>query len=148
MNIILICKTLSGNGDSGGGFFLKNPQTSHYSLVGIVSSAILNGDRCDPDYYAIFTNVPKFTVWIKEYTGITSSKPVWYSYKETGNIKPDTVYQQEDYKAYVGRKWHEGKLIVGKFMPQHNRFFFGYFSNELFSEDGNFELLQIHGDCK
>jgi hypothetical protein len=118
-------------------------------LVGIVSSAILKDGRCNPDHYAIFTNVAKFLFWIKENTGLTFSNPVWYNYKdERSVIKPNTVYQQEDFKAYVGRRWHEDKLIVGKFVPQHNRFYLPYFSKELSFDDGDFELLQIHGECE
>ncbi|KAG5667426.1 hypothetical protein PVAND_015406 [Polypedilum vanderplanki] len=48
-------------GDSGGGFYVKS--TNKYTIFGIVSAAPFVD--CVENVYVIFTNVPKFIVWIK-----------------------------------------------------------------------------------
>jgi secreted trypsin-like serine protease len=51
-------------GDSGGGILVK--VSNVYYLRGIVSSSLLTNDyECDVDSYSVFTNVLKFTNWIK-----------------------------------------------------------------------------------
>lgn len=138
-----------GNGDSGGGFYIRNTQTSQYTIIGIISAAIQKDNQCDPDYYAIFTNVAKFLVWIKETAEVSeNTEIVWYSYKNEKTIRPRSIFQQGHSKAYVGRKLHNSQLIVGKFIPHHNLFCLPYFSKELTFNDDDFELLQINGGCK
>lgn len=47
------------NGDSGGGFFLKNPDSEIWEMHGIVSLSPrkVGTSTCDPDYYTVFTKV-------------------------------------------------------------------------------------------
>ena len=53
------------NGDSGGGLVFK--QNNRWYLRGIVSvgAALQNTLKCDPNHYAVFTDVAKFLKWIK-----------------------------------------------------------------------------------
>ncbi|XP_053690846.1 serine proteinase stubble-like [Sabethes cyaneus] len=55
------------NGDSGGGMVFK--QSNRWFLRGIVSvsAALQNKISCDPNHYAVFTDVAKFLSWIKSY---------------------------------------------------------------------------------
>jgi secreted trypsin-like serine protease len=52
------------NGDSGGGMVFKN--NNKWFLRGLVSVsvALQNKLRCDPNEYAVFTDVAKFLPWI------------------------------------------------------------------------------------
>lgn len=50
-------------GDSGNGFIVKVGGVSY--LRGIVSSSLLAGDSCDVTNSAIYTDVLKFSDWIK-----------------------------------------------------------------------------------
>ncbi|XP_058446574.1 serine protease gd-like isoform X3 [Malaya genurostris] len=55
------------NGDSGGGMVFK--QGNRWFLRGIVSvsAALQNKVSCDPNHYAVFTDVAKFLRWINSY---------------------------------------------------------------------------------
>jgi secreted trypsin-like serine protease len=55
------------NGDSGGAFVFEENHKSY--LRGIISSGIFNyaAQSCDPREYVVFTDVAKFTSWIKDY---------------------------------------------------------------------------------
>nr|XP_019558148.2 transmembrane protease serine 3-like isoform X3 [Aedes albopictus] len=55
------------NGDSGGGMVFK--QSNRWYLRGIVSVSAALQDKitCDPNHYAVFTDVAKFLRWIKSY---------------------------------------------------------------------------------
>ncbi|XP_058824443.1 plasminogen-like [Topomyia yanbarensis] len=55
------------NGDSGGGMVFK--QSNRWFLRGIVSvsAALQNKVSCDPNHYAVFTDVAKFLPWINSY---------------------------------------------------------------------------------
>lgn len=52
-------------GDSGGGLFFH--LNAVFYLKGIVSSSLIVDGTCDVDNYAIFTNVLKYTDWIKSF---------------------------------------------------------------------------------
>lgn len=58
------------NGDSGGGFILKN--TGRWYLRGIVSSALLDQETqtCDTENFAVFTDMTKFNAWVQYYIQI------------------------------------------------------------------------------
>lgn len=58
-------------GDSGSGLFF-NYQGRNY-LKGIVSASLLDRGKCNVNNYAIFTNVFKFTSWIKDPHASTST---------------------------------------------------------------------------
>lgn len=78
------------NGDSGGGFFTKVGEA--WYLRGIVSSSVVDNDgRCDVNQFAVFTNVVKYTPWVKQVVSkkISSTKFVY-----------TTVIDEKDYKAY------------------------------------------------
>jgi hypothetical protein len=45
-------------------------------------------------------------------------------------------------KLYVGRKWHEGKMLVGKIVEGINAVFCPYFGNEL-RFDNDFDILVV-----
>lgn len=71
-------KTSACNGDSGGGFMvfvpdLINPNSTHsigaWYVKGIVSVSLSRTDVaiCDPNSYAVFTDVSKYLKWIKDY---------------------------------------------------------------------------------
>jgi secreted trypsin-like serine protease len=55
------------NGDSGGGMVFKN--NNKWFLRGLVSVsvALQNKLRCDPNEYAVFTDVAKFLPWIRSH---------------------------------------------------------------------------------
>lgn len=53
-------------GDSGGGLFIK--MNNVYFLYGIVSSSLIKDGGCDVSKNAVYTDVLKFTDWIKEKT--------------------------------------------------------------------------------
>lgn len=55
------------NGDSGGGMVFK--QSNKWYLRGIVSvsAALQNHVSCDPNHFAVFTDVAKFLRWIRSY---------------------------------------------------------------------------------
>lgn len=55
------------NGDSGGGMVFK--QSNRWYLRGIVSVSAALQDKitCDPNHFAVFTDVAKFLRWIKSY---------------------------------------------------------------------------------
>ncbi|XP_050308556.1 clotting factor C-like [Anthonomus grandis grandis] len=57
------------NGDSGGGFAIKDPVTGKWMLEGVVSISPKDPRNitCDPKYYTIFTKVGLFVSWIKRY---------------------------------------------------------------------------------
>lgn len=143
------------SGDSGSGFFVQNPGISQFTITGIVSASAQKDGKCDPDHYVIFTNVFKFINWIKieietETVALSSSGlPVWYSYQAEGKkIRPNTIFTQEvDSKAYVGRKMHDGKLLIGKFIPFRQIFYVPYHQVELEFADLSFDLLEINGGC-
>ncbi|XP_050356542.1 chymotrypsin-like elastase family member 2A [Nymphalis io] len=75
--------TSACNGDSGGGFLVFIPDAigdkvgnkvpGAWYVRGIVSASLSRGDAaiCDPNSYAIFTDVSKYLTWIKDY--ITSN---------------------------------------------------------------------------
>lgn len=54
------------NGDSGGGMVFK--YNNKWYIRGIVSIglALQNHFTCDPNHYAVFTDVAKFIDWIKQ----------------------------------------------------------------------------------
>ena len=55
------------SGDSGGGLILKNG--NKYYLRGLVSSSPRAGTSpCDPNSFAVFTDVAKFSSWIQTNT--------------------------------------------------------------------------------
>ena len=56
--------------------------------------------------------------------------------------------QEGTVKSYIGRRWHESRLIVGKFIVEWNSFYMPYFGKELSFMDGDFELLEMNGGCK
>ena len=47
------------NGDSGGGFLLRRPETNQWDIHGIVSLSPrrLYNSLCDPNFYTVFTRV-------------------------------------------------------------------------------------------
>lgn len=53
-------------GDSGGGLFIKVDDVYH--LKGIVSSSLIKDGGCDVSKNAVYTNVLKYTDWIKDVT--------------------------------------------------------------------------------
>lgn len=54
------------NGDSGGGFVLE--KDSKWNLRGIISNALKDSDgACDTTKFAVFTDVSKFSDWIRGY---------------------------------------------------------------------------------
>lgn len=54
------------HGDSGGGLIFNKDGV--YFLKGIVSSSLVIEGNCDVSKSAVYTNVPKFTDWIKKVT--------------------------------------------------------------------------------
>jgi hypothetical protein len=62
------------SGDSGSGMFIKH--NNIFFLRGIVSASLFDVQgNCDVTNYAIYTNVQKFTAWIKDPTKRNSCKP-------------------------------------------------------------------------
>ncbi|GAB0092391.1 transmembrane protease serine 9-like [Sergentomyia squamirostris] len=54
------------NGDSGGGMVFKENNKWYLRGIVSVSIALQNHFLCDPDHYAIFTDVAQFIDWIKD----------------------------------------------------------------------------------
>jgi secreted trypsin-like serine protease len=52
------------NGDSGSGFYVIDPATYGFKLLGIVSQGI--NANCNPMDMVVFVDVPKFMPWIDE----------------------------------------------------------------------------------
>lgn len=65
--IFLSTGTSVCNGDSGGGMVFK--QSNRWYLRGVVSVSAALQDKitCDPNHYAVFTDVAKFLRWIKSF---------------------------------------------------------------------------------
>ncbi|XP_059618458.1 serine proteinase stubble-like isoform X2 [Phlebotomus argentipes] len=55
------------NGDSGGGMVFKENNKWYIRGIVSVSIALQNHFLCDPDHYAIFTDVAQFTDWIRDH---------------------------------------------------------------------------------
>ena len=60
-------------GDSGGGFYSYSWNTGLFTLNGIISSSLMNGQNCDTEVYSLFTDVKKYVDWIKR-TGTKSRR--------------------------------------------------------------------------
>lgn len=56
------------NGDSGGGMVFQRNNKWYLRGIVSVSIALQNQARCDPNHYAVFTDVAKFTNWIENNT--------------------------------------------------------------------------------
>ena len=52
-------------GDSGSGFYSFNQTTGLFSIEGIISSSLMNNQSCNTEIYSLFTDVKKFSTWIK-----------------------------------------------------------------------------------
>lgn len=63
------------SGDSGGGLYVKESESSPYIVQGIISSSPLTStgfaQTCDIQKYAVYTNVAAFIDWIQEVVGKT-----------------------------------------------------------------------------
>jgi transmembrane protease serine 9 len=54
-------------GDSGGGFFMKNTSTEQWYVQGIVSGSLLDSDRqCNINAFQLYTNVARVVDWIEK----------------------------------------------------------------------------------
>uniref|UniRef100_A0A1B0DK02 Uncharacterized protein n=1 Tax=Phlebotomus papatasi TaxID=29031 RepID=A0A1B0DK02_PHLPP len=54
------------NGDSGGGMVFKENNKWYLRGIVSVSIALQNHFLCDPDHYAVFTDVAQFIDWIND----------------------------------------------------------------------------------
>uniref|UniRef100_A0A1B0CJT0 Peptidase S1 domain-containing protein n=2 Tax=Lutzomyia longipalpis TaxID=7200 RepID=A0A1B0CJT0_LUTLO len=55
------------NGDSGGGMVFKESNKWYLRGIVSVSIALQNHFLCDPDHYAVFTDVAQFIDWIRSH---------------------------------------------------------------------------------
>lgn len=63
----------SCTGDSGGGFYMKDPNGHFWSVKGIVSGSLFDEKfGCDVNSFGLYTNVAYFRIWIDEETNRTS----------------------------------------------------------------------------
>lgn len=54
-------------GDSGGGFYVKDPTTNLWNVRGIVSGSLADIEHgCDVNKFSLYTNVARFIEWIEK----------------------------------------------------------------------------------
>jgi secreted trypsin-like serine protease len=97
------------SGDSGSGLVVKSGNV--FYLKGIVSASLTNQGQCDVTNFALYTNVDKFTSWIRNPTEelivtsapTTSKKPTTQTQVQLTKTKPVSqkpIYQQSSKIVY------------------------------------------------
>lgn len=85
-------------GDSGGGLFIYANNVVY--LRGIVSSSLIKNGACDVNNYAIFTNVLKYTSWIKSFgNNIAYSHQVPFTQIDSNRISLPNRFSESSYPS-------------------------------------------------
>lgn len=87
---------------SGGGFFTKSG-SSAWHLRGIVSSSLFDSDgRCDVTKYAVFTNVVKYTDWVRKIVEKKISRTKFEFERVDGETKLEAYSYKTEYHHLNG----------------------------------------------